>query len=109
MINIHIVRDKEGFIWEFSVSGHAEYSERGSDIVCAAVSVLTQTTVAALEELVGLKKYQKREGKLRCSIPIDILGEEKYKAGIILETMAIGLRQLKRSYRKYIAILDEEV
>ena len=40
MISINIVRDSQGFIWEFTVEGHAGFSEQGSDIVCAAVSAI---------------------------------------------------------------------
>ena len=34
-----------------SVKGHAEYAERGWDIVCAAVSALTQNLVDSIESL----------------------------------------------------------
>ncbi|MFQ9178134.1 MAG: ribosomal-processing cysteine protease Prp [Christensenellaceae bacterium] len=35
----------------FSIFGHAGYAEPGKDIVCAAVSALTQAFIASVEEL----------------------------------------------------------
>ena len=34
-----------------SIEGHAEYAEPGKDIVCAAISTLSQVFVASVEEL----------------------------------------------------------
>ena len=42
------VRGKDD-IRGFLSAGHADWAEEGSDIVCAAVSALTQTCVNALE------------------------------------------------------------
>lgn len=44
---IVINRRKDGFI----ITGHAGYAEPGKDIVCAAVSALTQAFIASIEEL----------------------------------------------------------
>ena len=38
----------------FKVTGHSGYGEAGSDIVCAAVSILTTTCVNALESVAGV-------------------------------------------------------
>ena len=43
-----------GQLTGFSVRGHAGYAPEGSDIVCAAVSVLTTTCVNALESVAGV-------------------------------------------------------
>ena len=34
-----------------TISGHANYAPAGSDVVCAAVTVLTQTLIQSLEDL----------------------------------------------------------
>ena len=44
---IEIVRTADSL----SVKGHANYAEPGKDIVCAAVSALTQTLIQSIEEL----------------------------------------------------------
>ena len=50
MITVTICQSSEGEITGFSIQGHAGYAERGSDIVCAAVSVLAQNTVNSIEQ-----------------------------------------------------------
>ena len=110
MINISIFRDVEGFIWQFIVEGHAEYDEPGRDIVCAAVSVTAYTAAGALEELAGLKNvYTEREGYMLCSIPQDISQPIKQTVKVILETTAIGFKQIELAYEDYVSVLDEEV
>lgn len=109
MITANIVRDKKGFIWEFTISGHADFRKHGKDIVCAAVSAVAYTAVGALEELVGIKSYSEEDGYMKCNIPVDIPETEKYQVRIILETMVIGLKQIRNSYRKFVTVLDEEV
>ena len=53
--------DKAGLLGSCRVSGHAGAGKRGSDIVCAAVSVLTRTFIRVLSGREGVK--------LRGSIP----------------------------------------
>ena len=39
----------------FTASGHSGFAERGHDIVCAAVSALTQTCELGLSDVLGLE------------------------------------------------------
>ena len=50
MITVTVTRDTKG-LSGFTISGHAGYDEAGSDIVCAAVSAVSETT------LLGLLRY----------------------------------------------------
>jgi uncharacterized protein YsxB (DUF464 family) len=109
MININIIRDKEGFVWEFTIEGHADAGEEGKDIVCAAVSAVAYTALGALGELAGIEQYIEEDGYMNCHIPLDIAGEEKYKAQIILDTMVIGFKQIEFAYKKFVSVMDEEV
>lgn len=119
MVKIHIVRDKTGFIWEYTVEGHAYAGEPGKDLVCAAVSAIAYTGANALEELAGIKLKARngskvlteKPGYLKCVIPHDITEDKKSMVKVILETVRVGFEQIKYtpSYKKYISILDEEV
>ncbi|TYQ16339.1 UNVERIFIED_CONTAM: hypothetical protein Cloal_2868 [Acetivibrio alkalicellulosi] len=109
MIRINIVRDKDHYIREFTVKGHAGFSEPGSDIICSAVSVLAYTAAGALEDMVGISGYVEKDGYMRCFVPMDISGDRKQMANIILETIVLGFKQIELSYRKYVSVLDEEV
>lgn len=109
MIDIRIVRDKEGFIWEFTVEGHAGFDKRGSDIVCAAVSAVAYTTIGALDDLTDIKNYSEKSGLMSCRIPTDISEDKKQVVKIILETMLIGFKQIRDAYKKYVSVLEMEV
>lgn len=109
MININIVRDKEGFIWEYVVKGHAGYAKNGKDIVCAAVTAIACTGVGALEDILGIEGSIVGDGYVKCVLPCDIKNDDKQKAKIILDTIVIGFKQIELSYKKYISVIDEEV
>jgi uncharacterized protein YsxB (DUF464 family) len=111
MTSIHIVRDKDGFIWQIIVEGHANAARKGKDIVCAAVSTVTFTAINALEELVGLRCYKMQGDRIEISIPLDIEDCIKPKVRVILDTIAVGYKQIEFTpkYKRYISVLDEEV
>ena len=49
MIKIDLFKNEKNLIVAYAVNGHADYAEEGKDIVCAAVSVLTQAAINGLE------------------------------------------------------------
>lgn len=110
MINVNIIRNGEGFIRQIIVKGHAGFAEEGRDIVCAAASVTAYTTAGALEDLAEIKDcFVESHGSMVISLPEEISEKQKNTAGIILETAAIGFKQIELSYSDYISVLDEEV
>lgn len=109
MINIKVVRDEEGFIWEFTVSGHAGFDEHGKDIVCAAVSAIGYNALNALNQIVGIKNYAQKDGYLKCIVPKELSEEKKHDTRIILETIILGFKQIALSYKDYVLVLDKEV
>lgn len=50
MIRVNLVLDGSGALVSASAEGHALHGSTGTDIVCAAVSVLMRTTLAVLED-----------------------------------------------------------
>ena len=54
-MKVEIVLDQEGLLRSCRVQGHAGAGKKGSDIVCAAVSVLTRTAVRVLSDREGIK------------------------------------------------------
>jgi uncharacterized protein YsxB (DUF464 family) len=54
LIEIVAVLDENGTLRECKASGHAGAGHKGSDIVCAAVSVLMRTAVRALSGRKGI-------------------------------------------------------
>ena len=54
MIQIDMILDEAGLLRSCRVSGHAGAGKRGSDVVCAAVSVLIRTTIRVLSDKKGI-------------------------------------------------------
>lgn len=91
MVNIRYRRDI-GKLW---FDGHAEYAERGEDIVCAAVSALYETlamheTTYAGELQPGHRFIWVAPGKLEQGTPI-------------MEAFAAGFRQIAKQYPSYVS------
>jgi uncharacterized protein YsxB (DUF464 family) len=108
MIEIKVKRDDKGNPVNIEIQGHALFAPHGNDIVCAAVSVLTQTIIFALEDLVGLKLPVKmEEGYLLITPPAKMGKEQEEKCHLLLETMLLGLEETAKAYPRYILFKDE--
>lgn len=109
MTNITLFRSK-GQLVGFEAEGHTGYSVEGEDIVCSAVSALTQTAVIGLTELLKLQiALDINDGELYCMLPKDISKEDCEKAQLILETMALGLSSIAATYGDYINMTERKV
>ena len=98
MIRIKMEKDRQGRLCGFMVEGHADYAEEGSDIVCAAVSALTQTALLGIrrEEKVV---YEQSEGFLAAHT-LSFVPE----VPIVLETVVSGLNEIARQYPEYVVL-----
>ena len=99
----------------FTSSGHANYGEAGNDIVCSAISALTQTCCLGLTEVIGLKagkqlvySIDEDEG-IHCVLADDTRGEQLDRAELLFQTMEAGLCSIQESYRKSLKIRHREV
>jgi len=108
MINVSI-EYRRGFIYSFTVEGHAGYAQKGTDIYCAGVSAVCQTALAGLlHHLKQKPAYQLSEGFMLCSLADNMDGKDKEAAQIILKTMETGLTEMQRAYKEYLRIAIRE-
>ena len=90
--------------------GHAGFAGKGKDdILCAAISTLTISTVNALEEL-GKEKLSyftnDETGFLKC----DFQEKLQEKSTFLMDAMVFSLENLSKEYgKKYLQIKFEEV
>lgn len=99
-------RDVQGNIDGFTVKGHAAFAPKGEDIVCAAVSVLTQTAVISMERIAGIKPVvRSADGYLECRLPEELTAAQLCDARLLLKAMALGLEETARIYPGYVKIL----
>lgn len=105
MTNVNI--DVINGVTVVSVSGHAGYSNDGNDIVCAAISAITQSLLCAL-------KYYEQEGK--CKLTSEQIAKEAGAAlfsfksldenitNSIMKMAEIGYLMIENSYPKNISV-----
>lgn len=106
------IKRNNGSIFRFEFLGHANYSNHGEDIVCAAVSVLSQTALLGLVEYAKIDieyEIKDEDGFLLCEIPKELDSKKRLIADSILETMYLGLLSIEESYSSHIKIKIEEV
>jgi len=81
-------------VTKVEVSGHGD-GEIGSDIVCAAVSAITETALAGLLHYAAKGvTWNMREGY----ISIQVKDATKTSVAAIMTTMILGLKQIEQEY-----------
>ena len=110
MINVTIFKDSSDSYRGFSLVGHAGYAESGSDIICAAVSMLSTNAVNSIEQLTDDKVLYNVDGETGLlSMSFDgktISNESK----LLVDSLIIGLESIRESYGDtYIKISYKEV
>ncbi len=84
----------------FEVSGHSDLNKKGNDILCSAVSVLTQTFILTVKRVLKIKQQVNRdEGFLSSLIDLkDISAEDKLGLKLLIESLLIGLLEINGEY-----------
>ena len=110
MINVTIFKDSSDVYRGFSLVGHAGYAESGSDIVCAAASMLSTNAVNSIEKLTDDEiSYNVDEdtGFLSMSFSGKSISNE---SKLLVDSLVIGLESIRESYGDtYIKISYKEV
>lgn len=105
MINAKITHEN-GQIIDFEMTGHADFAEYGSDIVCAAVSVLTISTVNGLTAVANVAADvdmdDENGGFMHVIIPSLSDEKQRLQAQAILQTFEKGLLDVTAQYGQYI-------
>lgn len=103
MIRVAIERDGSGRIWGFQAQGHAGAGPRGNDIVCAAVSVLTDSVFLGLEKHLHRAMSWKADSG---NISVSLQDEPDNMTEAILATMVLGLSEIQKAYPEKIRISE---
>ena len=100
MIEVTFDITEDGICYGFQGCGHAGYAPRGSDIVCAAVSVLAQGAASSLEQLKDPgARTEQRAGNLVCTIAAPDIASQA-----ILFMVKNSLKQLEEQYGNYVKV-----
>ena len=104
MTHIDVKRNGVGQIIECHFQGHAGAAPYGEDIVCAAISMLSQTSILGLHEVAKqAMEYQMEDGELHIllSDPINESGQA------ILETMLLGIKNVADQYSDFVRVSEQ--
>ncbi|MDO4691071.1 MAG: ribosomal-processing cysteine protease Prp [Fusobacterium sp.] len=93
----------------YIAKGHTDYSEQGSDIVCAAVSTALQFPILSMREILKIepKIIIDEDGFLE----VDLRNLDKNnfkKINLSLETMVLFINDLSKQYPKNIKLVEKE-
>ncbi len=95
MIQVQIYKEK-GQMNRILIKGHAEYAEKGYDIVCSAVSSIVTTTVNNI-----LSFHQSIEVKDENPVEIKVIEHDSI-TDTLLNNMIDLLKELENQYQKNI-------
>lgn len=80
--------------WRINIDGHANYDEPGRDIVCAAVSMLTQSLIQSIEELTSDKiHYVMIPGTVHIEF-----GDLSERARLLVDSFFVGVLMIAEEY-----------
>ena len=110
-----VFKRRNNIIESFELKGHADYADKGQDIICSAISAISYTAVGYFENKYNPKKEKKKttytesSGYMKFDRPLDREGS-LLEGNAVLEAMEIGLRQIEDSYgKKFIQVRVWEV
>ena len=99
---------KDHELVSFEMTGHADFSEHGSDIVCAGVSALAITTVNSIENLAGFKPIVEVDevegGYLYVEVVRDVTKVQSQTTQILLNSLLLGLEGIQEEYPNYLTV-----
>lgn len=108
MTRITILAEKgsyKGFICE----DHSGYAEEGSDIVCAAVSVLTINTINSITELTGTEMDIETDEE-NAVIRAFFREKPSKEAGLFVQSLILGVKSIEQDprYAEFVKLIFEE-
>ncbi len=101
MIHVMVRRDVTDVV---EVTGHAEFAEPGSDIVCAAVSMIMYTIADKLDQMEKFMTIEidEEEGGY---MQIEVIKRDD-QTDLLFDTLIHGLKMIEEQYAQYIDIKE---
>lgn len=101
-----VIFKKKDRISGFEISGHTGYAEEGSDIVCSAVSSVSQMALLGIKDVLKLNIFfEMSDGFLKLSLGKNV---ENESAQVLLKSMEKSLREIQKEYGNYVKLEVKE-
>lgn len=108
---VTFLKRSDGALLGYRANGHSGYAEAGADIVCAAISALTQTTLNGLKNVLKAPVMfdQDDDGAFIEAILTPEASEDQiWQAQLLLVTLLEGLQAIQRGYPRNLRIIFKE-
>lgn len=108
---VTFLKRSDGALIGYRANGHSGYAEAGADIVCAAISALTQTTLNGLKNVLKAPVMfdQDDDGAFIEAILTPEASEDQIRqAQLLLVTLLEGLQAIQREYPRNLRIIFKE-
>ena len=108
---VTFLKRSDGALLGYRANGHSGYAESGADIVCAAISALTQTTLNGLKNVLKVPVMfdQDDDGAFIEAILTPEASEDQIRqAQLLLVTLLEGLQAIQREYPRNLRIIFKE-
>lgn len=104
MIQVNIYKNVENLITGFSLLGHADFAEHGSDVVCAAASALVINTINSIENFTS-DQFQLEQDEKKGFMEFHVVMPMSNNTNLLMSSLALGLQGIQDSYsKKYIEL-----
>lgn len=104
MIRFDILHRAEA-VHSFRVTGHSGLADSGSDIVCAAISVLVYNAINSCERFAGVSLPMEDDGDtLYCKLP----QQPSDAVRLLMNSLFYGVEQVADQYPEYVRIRSLE-
>jgi uncharacterized protein YsxB (DUF464 family) len=108
MINVAIYKNAENMVTGVQLSGHADYSKHGSDVVCAAVSALVINTINSIEHFTS-DEFSIEQDEKKGFIEFHVVSELSNNTSLLLNSLVLGLNGVAEEYsEKYIQLTQKK-
>jgi len=106
LLEVRFRRDSRQRLSSVFASGHAAFSEHGTDIVCAAASAILQCAWLGAQEYAGVDIAADRaSGHLVLRWPEHARDDDSLRA--IMSTAELGIEQIAHQFPQYVRIVKE--
>ncbi|WP_251861825.1 ribosomal-processing cysteine protease Prp [Clostridium sp. Marseille-Q2269] len=108
MVNVIFEKENNNIVL-VKMSGHAESTDEGYDMVCSAISAISITIANGITEVLKVKPLiEKKDGFLSIDLR-SCTKEDIHKCQILMDTMLLGVKSIELNYGEYIKLTIEEV
>ena len=101
----------DGALLGYTTEGHTGYAKAGADIVCAAISALTQSTLNGLKNVLKAPVMFDQDDSgafIEVNLTPEATEEQVRQAQLLLVTLLEGLQAIQREYPRNLRIIFKE-